>query len=61
MGKRRKRNEEQRFLAANAKKEILRFALPVAGSGFFQQAYSLFHAAVVSRSLSITAIAVFGA
>ncbi len=57
----RKEIEEQRFCTKNAGREILRFALPVAGSGFFQQAYSLFHAAVVSRSLSITAIAVFGA
>ncbi len=49
------------FDETNQNRTILRFAFPAAASGLFQQAYGLLHAAILSRALSLSAIAVLGA
>lgn len=55
------KREKIRFGTGGGRREIVRFALPAAGFGLFQQAYGLVYTAIVSRTLSLTAIAVLGA
>lgn len=55
------KENKQKFPGTNMKREIAGFALPLAGSGLFQQMYSLVNTAVLSRELSVTAVSVLGA